>query len=225
MSFCDRTEVVRMLHGKTVALVGSGPGVLDNEPGFIDSHDVVVRTNNYKTSARAGFRCDAYYSFFGGSIKKTAEELKRDGVTLCISKVPNAKFMESEWHRRRGKENGVDFRGIYERRKDWWPCPVYVPTLAEFMVGFNLLGGHIPTTGFAALLDVLSCWPKCVLLTGFDGFASGIHNVDEVWKPGDPTDPIGHAPEREMQWLRDNLDRYPICLDKVLTTMFASAEA
>ena len=88
----------RRLQGRRVALVGSGPGVLDNRPGFIDSHDVVVRVNNYKLSPAAGARTDVFYSFFGSSIRKSVEELKRDGVDLCVCKCPNAQFMQSAWH-------------------------------------------------------------------------------------------------------------------------------
>jgi len=216
MSFCGRSEVAEVLRGKRVALVGSGPGVLTNAPGFVDSHDVVVRVNNFKLSESAGLRCDVFYSFFGGSIRKTREELIAAGVKLCMAKCPDERIMESAWHTARGKENGIDFRSIYRRRAGWWFCPVYVPTLAEFMAHFDLLGGHIPTTGFSALLDVLSYSPAEVYMTGFDFFASGVHNVDEKWRPGDPTDPIGHVPERELAWVANAVRNYPIRTDLAL---------
>ena len=34
-----------------------------------------------------------------------------------------------------------------------------------------------------------------------------MHNVDEPWRPGNPDDPIGHAPERERAWLRAHRER------------------
>jgi hypothetical protein len=43
--------------------------------------------------------------------------------------------------------------------------------------------------------------PASVYLTGFDFFSSCVHNVNEAWRPGNPDDPIGHAPERERAWL------------------------
>ena len=215
MLFCDRETVRRVFEGKRVAIVGSGPGVLDNARGFVDSHEVVVRVNNYKLGLAAGRRTDVFYSFFGGSIAKTKRDLKADGVRLCMAKCPNAKFMESAWHRARGKQRGVDFRYIYRARAAWWFCPTYVATLEEFKASFDLLGGRVPTTGFAALWTVLGFAPASLYLTGFDFFASRIHNVDERWRPGDPTDPIGHAPEREREWLRQHLER--VTMDPRLT--------
>lgn len=219
MRFCDRPTVASMLEGKTVAIVGSGPGSLGNPHGLVDSHDVVVRVNNYKLFPATGTRTDVFYSFFGASIKKTAEQLQRDGVKLCMCKCPNAKFMESPWHERNGKTAGIDFRWIYERRASWWFCDTYVPTTEEFMAQFDLLGRHVPTTGFAALLDVLAHRPGQIFLTGFDFFTSRIHNVNERWSFKNTSDPIGHVPECEREWLTKNLHRYPIRLDAVLSKM------
>lgn len=213
----DRAELVKAMQGKTVALVGSGPGVLDNPPGLVDSHDVVVRVNNYRLFPATGFRTDIFYSYFGGAIKKSAAELKRDGVKLCVCKCPDAQFMESAWHRKNGKMNGVDFRLIYANRRDWWFCPTYVPTVDEFLEAFKLLGGHVPTTGFAALLDVISCSPRHIYMTGFDFFSSGIHNVNEPWRKINATDPIGHAPDLERKWFTDNYPGLPITMDAKLT--------
>jgi hypothetical protein len=201
MLFSDHAPLREMFHRKRVAIVGSGPGSLDNAPGFVDAHDVVCRVNNYKSGKQQGFRTDVFYTFFGGSIKKTREELKADGVRLCMAKCPDAKLMDSEWHRKMNKPHGVDFRYIYRDRRGWWFCPTYVPSLAEFKASFELLGQHIPTTGFSALLAVLAQEPASVYLTGFDFFSSRIHNVNEPWRPGNPDDPIGHAPERERAWL------------------------
>lgn len=211
--WCSREYVAEVFRGKRVAIVGSGPGVLANKPGFVDSHDVVVRVNNWKLNERTGRRTDVFYSFFGSSIRKTAAECKASGVKLCIAKCPNAKFMDSPWHIKHGKTNGTDFRYIYEARADWWFCPVYVPALDEFMAHFNLLGGHVPTTGFAALLDVLEFEPARVYLTGFDFFSSGLHNVNERWRPINGDDPIGHRPALEARWLADNMHRLPVSVD------------
>ncbi len=213
--FCDSETVRRAFAGKRVALVGSGPGVLDNKEGFVDSHEVVVRVNNYKIGAPQGRRCDVFYSFFGTSVRKSAAELKRDGVRLCVCKCPDAQFMESAWHCRRGRPHGVDFSYIYRARQAWWFCETYVPTTERFLEWFNLLGGHVPTTGFAALLEILSHEPASVYMTGFDFFQSRVHNVNERWRPGDPSDPIGHAPERERQWVLRNTER--LTFDPALT--------
>lgn len=214
MRFVTQSEVAERFRGKRVAIVGSGPGVLDNEPGFVDGHDVVVRVNNYGLSEAAGRRTDVHYSFYGSSIRKSAAELQRNGVTLCMNKCPNSKPIESAWHEANGKQNGVDFRYIYRDRADWWFADTYVPDDAAFIAKLELLDRHIPTTGFAAILDVLACEPKEALLTGFDFFTSGIHNVSEPWRQKNTTDPIGHRPDLEMAWLRQNLSTYPLKIDR-----------
>lgn len=220
MHFCDREYVSALIKGKSVAIVGSGPGALQNDKGLVDSHDLVCRVNNYKLFPATGFRTDIHYSFFGQSIKKTPGQLK--GVKLCMCKCPNAKFMESSWHTEHKKLNGIDFRYIYEKRRDWWFCPTYVPSVEQFMAHFELLGKRIPTTGFAALLDILSYEPQHIYLTGFDFFQSGIHNVNEKWRPGDPNDPIGHDPSAERAWFAANAGDLPITMDAALTAAMTS---
>lgn len=202
MRFVPFDAVRERLHGKTVAIVGSAPSCMDNRPGHVDSHDVVVRVNSYKLGEEQGRRTDVHYSFYGHSIKKTAQDLRRDGVGLCICKCPDSQPMHSDWHVRMGKTAGIDFRYIYKARAPFWFCDTYVPDDARFLSKVALLGGHIPTTGFAAILDVLDCQPKSIYLTGFDFFESGMHNVDERWRPGDPSDPIGHRPQAEAQWVQ-----------------------
>lgn len=216
MRFVNFEQMSSHFRGRRVAIVGSAPSVLDNAPGFVDSHDVVMRVNNYKVGPIQGARCDVHYSFYGNSIRKTAEELQRDGVKLCMCKCPNGKPIESDWHERRGKQAGIDFRYIYRERARWWFCDTYVPETERFLASFEMLGRHIPTTGFAAVLDVLACDPAAVYLTGFDFFTSGVHNVDERWKPGDPSDPIGHRPDLEAQWLARNASAFPLEFDSRL---------
>lgn len=216
MSFCGKEYVRGIFEGKTVALVGSAPSVLDNKPGFIDSHDIVVRVSNYKLFEETGTRTDVHYSFYGSSILKTREELIEDGVYLCMCKCPNSQPINSDWHTYHGKSRGIDFRYIYQMRHNWWFCPTYVPTDAEFIKQFELLNNHIPTTGFSAILDILSYNPKSLYLTGFDFFTSGYHNVDEKWRKNNPLDPIGHVPKEERRWLMNNYQKYPIVLDYAL---------
>ena len=188
-----------------------------NQPGFIDSFDVVVRVNNYKiVPPNTGRRTDVFYSYFGNAVKKPAHELVRDGVRLCMCKCPNDKTIDSQWHENRGKTTGIDFRWIYEKRKAWWFCPTYIPTKEDFLTTFYLLGKHVPTTGFSAIVDILGMSPKEIYLTGFDFFTSRKHNINEPWRSGDPGDPIGHVPERELEWVRVNMDRYEIKADAVL---------
>lgn len=208
MRFVTFPEAAEYLRGKSVAVVGSGPSVLRNALGFVDSHDVVVRVNNHRTSPAAGLRTDVHYSFYGSSIRKDARELQAEGVRLCMCKLPNSKPLTSEWHERRGKAEGVDYRYIYRQRAPWWFTDTFIPDDARFLAKFELLGKHQPTTGFAAILDVLECEPASVYLTGFDFFTSGIHNVTEPWVAKNLDDPICHRPDLERDWIAANAGRF-----------------
>lgn len=219
MRFVAWPEVVDCFNGKTVAIVGSGPSSLDNAPGLVDSFDVVCRVSDYKTGANQGYRCDIHYSFYGNSIRKPANELEADGCKLCICKLPNSKPLKSEWHERRNKQVGIDYRYIYEKRESWWFCDVFIPDDARFLRKFELLGKHQPTTGFSGVLDVLDCKPASLYMTGYDFFSSKLRNIDEAWKPGDPTDPIRHRPDLEAQWLAENQHDYPLTFDPKLRSM------
>lgn len=199
--------------------MGSGPSVLNNPPDLIDSYDTVVRVNNYKLQAGTGRRCDVHYSFYGNSIKKTPQELRADGVKLCMCKCPNDYAIKSPWHVRRRKVFGVDFRWIYIKRRTWWFCDTYVPSVTEFLVPFQALGKRIPSTGFSAMWTILGFEPKELYMTGFDFFTSKIHNVNEKWLAGDPNDPIRHAPERELAWLRQYNYLGVLSFDETLTRL------
>lgn len=209
--FVTREQVAERFKGKTVAIVGSAPSVLKNAPGVIDSHDIVVRVNNYKLIGEAtGKRTDVHYSFYGTSIRVPREQLQRDGVTLCMSKLPDARPIECDWHKDRGKEAGIDYRYIYRNRASWWFCDTYIPTSEVFLDKFELLGRHQPTTGFAAILDLFSFECARLYLTGFDFFASQLHNVNEPWPVGkNQDDPIRHMPELEAKWVGKFLKQYP----------------
>lgn len=217
--FSDFSKVVGMFRPERVVIVGSGPSALENEPGFIDSFSVVVRVNNYKIkgeksgikydySERIGNRTDVHYSFYGSSIGKTRDELTSDGVRLCMSKLPNSKPIKSEWHERKGKPEGIDYRPHYRRRESFWFCPTYVPSNEHFIELFNFLEKHQATTGFAAIYDFVKVQPKALHITGFDFFESGIHNVDETHRMKNLDDPIGHRPQLEkqkvLQFAREN---------------------
>lgn len=176
----------------------------------------MVRVNNYKLSRAAGQRTDVHYSFYGDSIRKAARDLMRDGVSLCMCKCPNSHAIRSKWHIDNGRENGVDFRYIYRNREKFWFCDTYIPESSDFLDKYQLLDGHVPTTGFSAILDILSFDPKSVYLTGFDFFRSGLHNVNEKWFMRNPDDPIAHVPEREAEIVADIVSKYPVLTDSVL---------
>lgn len=214
------SEVITRLRGKRIAIVGSAPSCVDHEAGFIDSHDVVIRINNFKVGIGQGLRTDVHYSFYGTSIKTSAAQLSE--TWFCMCKCPDDKPIESPWHEQHGKQVGIDFRYIYRNRASWWPCPVYIPDTDHFLHSFELLDEHIPTTGFAAILDVAMCRPQSIFLTGFDFFTSGMHNVNERWQAGDPADPICHRPDLEAAWIKQHAELF--IFDKKLTQLLAFLE-
>jgi len=206
--FVSFDDVADTFRGKSVAVVGSGPGVLDNASGFVDSHDVVVRINNHKCSDAAGWRTDCHYSFYGKSIRKTADELRAEGVKLLMCKCPEGQPLQSAWHEQNHRMEGVNFSYIYAFRRTFWFGNVFIPDAARFLRKMTLLGNHIPTTGFSAILDIVECEPASIFLTGYDFMTSGLHNVNEPWRPGRPDDPIGHRPEAEAAWVAANAQRF-----------------
>lgn len=223
MRFLSFEELADKFRGRRVALVGSGPSVKTNPVGFVDSYDLVVRVNNFKLSREAGERTDAHYSYYGAAVTLSADFLRKAGVKTCICKCPNSKPIRSAWHETTRQVRGIDFRWIYSYRQKFWFCDTYVPDDARFLSKFDVLERHIPTTGFAALLDLLDCEPEELFMTGFDFFTSGIHNVNERWRPGDPRDPIGHDTRRELDWIIENRHQYPITYDGALLRLIEKA--
>jgi hypothetical protein len=221
------------LRAKRVVIVGSAPSCLDNDGEYIDSFDEVIRVNNYKTKGidvyrktpydytkNVGSRIDYHYSFYGGSIKKSREELS--GIKGHLCKCPNALCHPTEWHKQKNYV-GCDFRPIYRRREPFWIAPVYMPTLNHYMKIFNMLGKHVPSTGFSCIWELVNIEPKELYITGFDFMTSGKHNVDDLWKKGNEEDPIRHMFDREYelfkQWYNDNDF---IRVDKKIQQMFES---
>ena len=205
MEFVTREYCKEFFKGKSVALFGSAPSCYDNDSRAIDKHDLIVRVNNFVFEGheeQVGHRTDVFYSFYGSSIKKDAEALHRQGVKLCMSKLPNDKPFSSSWHERNNMPYGVDYRYIYKRRASWWFCETYVPETERFMELFNLLDKHQPTTGFSAIWELLSYDIASIYITGYDFFRSGMHNGNQKWRSKNHDDPFKHEPEKEAQLLK-----------------------
>ena len=183
-------ELLEYIDNKKVLIVGGGP--VDKPKEFYDSFDVIVRCNNYKKVNSD--RCDIFYSYFGRNIKKTPEELLKDGVKFCINKVPNKNMTRQLKH---CTIDMADYRWIYELRKDWWFCPMVELPPFELQWQIAILTGNMPTTGVSAILFFVSsriC--KDVTIVGFDNFECGLHNVDEKWDSSG-----SHRPDLEKEVL------------------------
>lgn len=214
-NFISIEQMRKRFDGKSVAIVGSGPSAMEQDGKFIDSHDVVIRIQNYKMHGfekNVGSRTDVHYSFYGASMRMSAKELKADGVKLCMCKLPDGALgFASPWHRQNNKQFGMNYRYVYTIRAHFWFCDVYVPTMKRFMELFCRIKnadpsypGHQPTTGFACLMEIAEANASSVFVTGFDFFRSKIHNLNQPWKAKNPDDPIRHMPELELDYLRDH---------------------
>lgn len=236
MSRLKKEDLYEIFNKKRVCIVGSGPSVMENASGHIDSYEVVVRVNNYKTKGidkkgkeydfteKTGSRCDYHYSFYGSSIRKTVEELIDDGVKAHLCKCPNDECHVTEWHKGRGQIGGGDFRPLYRRRESFWGLPVYIPQKKHYMKLFDALGRHVPTTGFMGIWEILQCEPKELYITGFDFMSSGVHNVNERWLKGREDDPVRHIHHKEEAIVRAwYFDKKGITLDRYLARKFSKA--
>lgn len=224
MRLLTHNQLKERFKGAKVVIIGSAPSCLQNDGKHIDSHDVVVRVNNYKRDIyekHLGSRTDVHHSFYGTSIRKSAAELKWDGVQLCMCKCPNATIadqpgVDPSWHLRNNKMIGLDYRYIYMARESFWFTDTYIPELNRFMEYFRELNYHQPTSGMAAIMDFLSFDCESIYLTGFDFFKTEMHNVDEPWPGADknPDDPYRHSADEEIAFINRNRDR--LILDKRL---------
>lgn len=207
--FLSFSEIIQELWAERICIVGSGPSILDNPDGLIDSFPWVIRINNYKVlDNRTGKRTDIVYSYWGNAMRKTAQDLMNDNVKFLMCKCPN------EWCHNDGA--GGDFRWIYKQRGNFWGYPVYIPKKDDYMKYFDLLGGHVPSTGFACILDIMQISNVKVYLTGFDFFESKIHNLNEPWRLKHPDDPIGHVPDKEKEYVKKLFKKGKIEVDKHL---------
>jgi hypothetical protein len=203
--FIDFEYVKEFFKNKRVCLIGSGPSCFSNQGSVIDGYDIIVRVNNYVYEGhnrQLGHRTDVHYAFYGSSIQKTKEQLQNHGVKLCMCKCPNDKPFHSEWHIKNNKPYGVDFRYIYKKRACFWFCPTFIPTTEHFLKTFNMLGKHIPTTGFSAICDLKKTSLKELYITGYDFFKSKQHNGHQAWRDKNPDDPFKHMPNVEAQFVK-----------------------
>ncbi len=212
MYLLTRNDLAEQFAGKRVVVVGSAPSCLHNTKEEIEDYDEIVRVNNYKTKGydkrgrwydyteKVGERTDYHFSFYGGSIRKTQEDLK--GIKAHLCKCPNDECHVTSWHIRNRQKQGGDFRPLYRRREGFWIAPVYIPNLDDYLKLFDRLGRHVPSTGLYAIYELMLARPKELYITGFDFMTSILHNVDERWLKGRQDDPIKHDWEGEKIQIR-----------------------
>lgn len=163
------------IQNKTVLIVGGGPLAIQNKEWF-NSFDIIVRLNNYKKLSDT--RTDIFFSYFGRNIKKTKEELIKDGVKYCINKCPN---LDMTLSLSIYNVTMTDYRWIYDFRKNWWFCPLVSLTEKELINQIIKLNGNMPTVGLSAVMYFSNLNIKSLDIIGFDCFESGVHNLNEKW--------------------------------------------
>lgn len=165
------------VNSKSVIVLGSAPCVKNVDERTLNEFDIIVRLNNYKhfNDCRS---TDIYYSFFGTSIKKTEAELLADECKYIIHKYPALDFTR---HSKQSDGIAVDCLNNNYYRK--CKIPTYNTLGSDFIFNY-LMTDRIMTTGLSAIMEMIRLGGN-VTIAGFDFFESGIHNLDEKWKPGD----------------------------------------
>lgn len=161
---------------KKVLVLGSAVCVVQMKAYFMETFDIIVRSNNYKPFNNCT-RTDVYYSFLGGSVKKSMADIVSDGAKWIFCRCPNADFS----HHADGKYIpgfSFDAREVYVQRKDWFKLPFFIQTMENYELDFKLCN-RLLTTGVSSIVDVLRYKPKQLYVAGFDFFTRLIHNTNE----------------------------------------------
>lgn len=202
-------QVEEFFKDKKVIILGSAPCVTNANELYLDKFDIIVRTNNY-THFNKCKRTDVYYSFFGSSILDVEKKLMEDRPKFLFFKYPfNFDFTRHKKSKEIPGKSG-NFKYIQELRFDIIKnYNHFAQSQANFISNFIAIGS-IPTTGVAAIFDVLRYQPKELHIAGFDFFASGKHNINQPWTPKEGR---GHDFEAEKAvidgLIKDNLLRFP----------------
>jgi len=177
-------SIERFFFDRSVIILGSAPSVTQLSTHALERYDVIVRVNNYEFFNDCR-RVDVYYSFFGRSIRGVEEKIRRDKPKFLFFKYP---FDFAFNRHTNGKEvagKSGDFRYVQRLRKDiLLTTKHFAQTPANFISSFCAIGS-MPTTGVAAILDIIRYQPKELAIAGFDFFKSKTHNINEVWNPKD----------------------------------------
>jgi len=208
----DEKYVNDFFKGKSVLILGSAPCVIDLDPDFMESFDIIVRSNNYK-NFNACTRTDVYYSFLGGSVKKNIDDIVADGAKFIFCRCPNADFSKHvDGKYIPGKS--FDARFVYELRKDWFKLPYFVQTMKNYRRNYSLID-RLLTTGVSSIVDIMRYDPGRLYVAGFEFFTTLIHNVDEICNLN-----TGHYFPGEMELVRTLYNKKKLECTKKMEELF-----
>jgi hypothetical protein len=179
----------------SLAIVGNAGYLSEIDQGdYLDSHDLVLRMNNFRTAGyerQVGQKLDVFISTFHSDVDLTNPALNE--ARFIVASVPNngSKPRNSSLNYRHAR---FIARGLRTLGRD----TAYVPEEAYFLSLRKTLGSY-PTTGAMALLLAIDfLLPVCsrIYVTGFSFFTGRTHYFS-----GQHITPTNHNPSRERDLL------------------------
>lgn len=214
-------QLSNFIRGKNVVILGSSPSVLNNNASHIHSFDTICRVNGtdadtYRYQKQIGTRTDIHYSFYGSSIARSADALKKEGCKMLVSKIPYCNFTEHYTYGDEERRGVLNFNKYFDNFR-FSGIRLYLPHTWDLIEECKIVNRML-TSGVSGIRKILSYHPKQLYITGFDFFESKTHNVSQPWKNGNG----GHKTESEREYVKKlyNENKNVIIIDDTLKKIF-----
>jgi len=185
--------------GATLAIVGNAGYLSEQRQGtLIDSHDLVLRMNNFRTAGyerQVGRRTDIFMTTFHSNVVLDNPELKEARWIVASMPMNFAKDRPSGLQQRHGEFITAGLLRMKRRT-------VFIPEIEQFLQVRQRIGRY-PTTGAMALLlaaEYLLPACKSIYVTGFSFFEGRSHYFSDR-----QVSAANHDLQREQQFARDLL--------------------
>lgn len=168
-----------LLKNKTVSLVGNGPSLLGKKKGNdIDSSDIVIRMNNFKTK---GFETD---------VGAELDVFLTNGWSDVI--LPEVSDFVEVWFSRRIGGSFLSTRRAYE----FLSGKLCSQVESQFLEEFEKEYGVLPSTGLCGLDMLLGRDPSMIKIFGFGHFENNdLHYFEKVG-----VEHVTHIPDAEREF-------------------------
>ena len=194
----NKNKFKKLIHGKTVAVVGNGPSEVGKGKGpEIDAHDIVIRLNNYRTEgfeADYGSKTDIWIRGFGGN---DLLDYTNKNQYVFAGITGSYYFIPLYWD----FQLDILYRDLIEQKINtgYISCSLY----SKLVAITDLLS---PTTGFSALYTLLHSKCKKITPYGFsfqqeksDGYASHYFNDRDENEARERS--VWHSLDKESEWI------------------------
>ena len=194
----NKNKFKKLIHGKTIALVGNGPSEVGKGKGpEIDAHDIVIRMNNYQTAGFEqdyGYKTDIWIRGFGG------EDLNdyTDKMHYLFAGITgDYRFIPLYWD----FQLDILYRDLVERNitSGYISCDLYSQLSRKTQIS--------PTTGFSSLYTIKSLGCKQLDVYGFsfqqeksDGYATHYFNDRDEQEAKERS--VYHSWDKESEYIR-----------------------